>query len=259
MSADEDVVLHAVARDLLAEFRELDDMPADARARVRRRLEAEDDAPARAVQGRDARSWIVWSLVGAAAAAVLLLGVNALVPAVQEREQGTPAEAAPDRVESEGATGRVDVRSERAESKDGAVEAVTRTVEPVAVAPTSAPAKVVARKDRRVRDTTPPEIAAPPVTSEPAVEAKPSSTLEAERRLIAQAWNALAQGDPAAALASADTHRERFANGILAPERAAVEAIARCKRDGDDARARAFLKAHSRSPLAARVRSACAL
>jgi hypothetical protein len=83
------------------------------------------------------------------------------------------------------------------------------------------------------------------------------STLEAERRLIAKAWDALTRDQPGQALEVAREHADLFTNGVLAPERRAIEAIARCERDGDAAGASRFLRQYPRSPLAGRVRSAC--
>jgi hypothetical protein len=58
-----------------------------------------------------------------------------------------------------------------------------------------------------------------------------------------------------------EAHRARFPEGALAPERAAARALALCAAPGreDEARrvARAYIDAHGRSPLAARVRAAC--
>jgi hypothetical protein len=255
--------LHAVARDLLAEFRELEDMPADARARVRRSLEA-DDAPQReAVGSAGARSWIMWSLVGAAAGVALLLGLEAIVPMLSTEREAPRLEAAPDRADRGDASSRANVRDDAATRDRGArrepdevlAPAPVEVVVPAPDDPTSN--REAAGRASPPRRDPPPRDAAPSDPVEP--PAATASTLDAERRLVAQAWSALTEGDPGAALATAAAHRERFPNGALVPERFAVEAIARCKRDGDDSRARAFLNTHARSPLAARVRSACAI
>ena len=70
---------------------------------------------------------------------------------------------------------------------------------------------------------------------------------------------ALAQGNTAGALAVADEHARRFEHGLLAPERDAVETIARCRRGEGEGpgRAAAFHRAHPGSPLADRVDDAC--
>lgn len=255
--------LHAAARGLLAEFRAMEDMPADARARVRRRLlEADEDVPPRsAVAHAGVRSWIAWSLVGAAAGVALLLGLKAVAPMLSEQREVKPVEAAPDRVERERSTNRATVHDEppsRAKAPMRAPEVVPApgaiATPPVPETSTPPPISAVRRPATPPRERT----VETPATTEPEPAAS-ASTLDAERRLIAQAWSALARGDAAGALASAASHRDRFAKGVLTPERLAVEAIAHCKRDGDTSRARAFLQAHARSPMASRVRSACAL
>jgi hypothetical protein len=86
------------------------------------------------------------------------------------------------------------------------------------------------------------------------------STLAAERELVARAWGALALGETAQALEAAAEHARRFPEGLLAPERTAIDAIARCRRGDADGprRASAFHRAHPRSPLVERVDEACA-
>jgi outer membrane protein assembly factor BamD (BamD/ComL family) len=87
------------------------------------------------------------------------------------------------------------------------------------------------------------------------------TTLEAETRLVRAGVGALHAGDSVHALALFDEHARLYPTGALAEERAAERVIAlgdlrRC----DDARAAAlaFLRDHPSSPLAARVRTACA-
>jgi hypothetical protein len=89
--------------------------------------------------------------------------------------------------------------------------------------------------------------------------AEPGSTLAIERELVARAWRALALGETAQALDVAAEHARRFPAGLLAPERAAIDTIARCRRgDADGPRhADAFHRAHPRSPLAERIDEAC--
>jgi hypothetical protein len=260
--------LRAVARELLAEFRELDDMPADARARVRRLLAAGEAPRAREVSGgRDARASILWALVGAAAGVALLLGLKAVVPMVSERREAGRMEAAEDRVEREATSSAARVREQgRALSGEAAeVEVVVEVPEvlPEAVPevlPEAVPEPLVEREGvGRRRAKTPTSTSTSGSGSGSGSGSVTASTLEAERRVIAKAWDEVARGEPGRAIESAKEHRERFPNGVLVPERTAVEAIARCKRDGDDGAARAFLKAHARSPLAGRVRTACAI
>lgn len=88
---------------------------------------------------------------------------------------------------------------------------------------------------------------------------EPGSTLAAERELVARAWRALALGETAPALDAAAEHARRFPAGLLAPERAAIDTIARCRRGDADGprRATAFHREHAGSPLAKRVDEAC--
>jgi TolA-binding protein len=84
-------------------------------------------------------------------------------------------------------------------------------------------------------------------------------TLAAETALLRDADRALRAGDTATALARLDEHATRFPNGALAPERSAERLIVLCELGVADPRAVSrFLDARSGSPLAARVRSACA-
>jgi hypothetical protein len=102
-----------------------------------------------------------------------------------------------------------------------------------------------------------------PAPTSPAVAAPPASParLADELALVRRAWDALRAADHDDALRALEAHRARFPEGALAPERAAARALALCAAPGreDEARrvARAYIDAHGRSPLAARVRAAC--
>jgi len=85
------------------------------------------------------------------------------------------------------------------------------------------------------------------------------STLAAETSLLREADRAARAGDTATALARLDEHAARFPDGVLAPERVAEHLIVMCTLSAADPRAVAgFLSSHAGSPLAARVRRACA-
>lgn len=95
-----------------------------------------------------------------------------------------------------------------------------------------------------------------------AVRAFGEGTLAAETRLLQAAQQALRDQAREGALAIAEEHAARFPHGVLAPEREAVRAIALCELvmfDAGRAVARHFLEAHDGSPLAGRVRKACAM
>jgi len=87
-------------------------------------------------------------------------------------------------------------------------------------------------------------------------------TLERELPLLQSAQEALRNGDVDRALALLDLHARRFPEGMLAPERRAVHAMAVCRKSGraaGQAEANEFLREAPGSPLAARVRAVCAL
>jgi TolA-binding protein len=139
---------------------------------------------------------------------------------------------------------------------------------------TAAPSAVAARAAEVVAPAAE-VVAAPPVVASPVVVKAPAtrprrllerraapdatSTLAAETKLLRDADRALRAGDTATALARLDEHAARFPNGALAPERAAEWLIVLCEVGAADPRAVSqFLAARSGSPLAARVRRACA-
>jgi hypothetical protein len=142
-----------------------------------------------------------------------------------------------------------------------------RHVEPYAprAVATGAPRIVVSSPPAVV----PPVVAREPVEREPVARAHrsvdhrvaPDETrkLVAETALLRDADRALRAGDPATALARLDEHATRFPKGALAPERTAERLIVLCEVGAADPRAvEQFLAARSGSPLAARVRRACA-
>jgi hypothetical protein len=131
------------------------------------------------------------------------------------------------------------------------VSTLPRAVEPAPVAAVEAPPPVAAA-----------EAAAPaPVVKARAhhvATARPS-TLAAETALLRDADRALRAGDTATALARLDEDAARFPHGVLAPERAGERLVVLCEVGAADPRVVAqFLAARAGSPLAARVRRACA-
>ena len=91
------------------------------------------------------------------------------------------------------------------------------------------------------------------------VAASPASDLAKETKLLRGADRALRAGDTATAIALLDEHAARFPRGALAPERAAERLILTCEVGvADPRRVEQFLSSHPGSPLAARVRRACA-
>jgi hypothetical protein len=128
----------------------------------------------------------------------------------------------------------------------------------------SAPPRAVVEK---LEPPAAPVVEAPPAVKPPArvhrverqVAAAPASTLAAETTLLRDADRALRAGDTATALARLDEHAARFPDGALAPERAGERLVVLCEVGAADPRAVSqFLAARVGSPLAARVRHACA-
>jgi hypothetical protein len=92
-----------------------------------------------------------------------------------------------------------------------------------------------------------------------AVRPSADDSIVAETALLRDADRDLRAERPRDALALLDRHRAQFPRGVLAPERDAATLIARCEL-GTEARrdVDSFLATHVGSPLAARVRVACA-
>lgn len=226
--------LRGDARRMLTVWRDADDMPADARARVQRRLLA----PTRAspVRARGHAMTIAFALAAALLLAWWIAGMSA-------RSEHASHEGG------------------REQASDRATAPAPARTEPIAPAelPAATPATTTADETTPDAATTEPRRGPRPRTA--GHEATSIDTLAREKALVQQAWETLAAGDPDGALRIVDTHAREFPEGVLAPERRAVTLVARCKRGDADAteRAAAWLHSAARSPLAARVRAACNL
>lgn len=258
------------ARALLAAHREANDIPDDVAERIWSVVGA-DDAPepafdpleAPTASSRAHRRWLVYGGAALAAAAVLLLAWR-LGGTLAERRHAarTPAaavmhgEGTPSQGRASATPGTATVATPKQADPAPPPSAVPESSpEPTAPEPSPTPAETTARS-RASSPSTAPRPAAPTTEPEPTA---PASTFAAERELVARAWRALALGDHTDALQAATEHARRFPAGLLAPERTAIETIARCRQDPTDGprRAAAFHRAHPRSPLAARVDEAC--
>jgi hypothetical protein len=97
--------------------------------------------------------------------------------------------------------------------------------------------------------------------SEPGSGSPPGpATVAAEARLLRDADAALRAGDAAHALALLDQHAASFPGGVLVEEREAERVVVLCALGQVDAARQAgaaFVRDHSHSPLAARVRASC--
>jgi len=278
------------AFDPLEHEHELDARPrraAAGRHRPRKRSRAaiaEGQAGAR----RESVRWLGWGMTALAAAAVLVLAWQLGGMLAERRKVSRASDAAA--MQSGGGTtqgragagteGRVKARegdssTNPSPSPDSGREPI---ITPESSAPTAAgtplaPSSPITGStrepsrssgDAREPARTTPSLA-DPARSEPATDGldptpvQPGSTLAVERELVARAWRALALGETMQALDVAAEHARRFPAGLLAPERAAIDTIARCRRGDADgpARAASFHRAHPRSPLAERVDEAC--
>jgi hypothetical protein len=99
----------------------------------------------------------------------------------------------------------------------------------------------------------------PAVRRAPAPPPPPAADLAEETRLLRDADKALRAGATAKAISLLDEHAARFPKGALAPERTAERLIVSCELGvADQRRVDQFLASRGASPLAARVRRACA-
>lgn len=126
---------------------------------------------------------------------------------------------------------------------------------PVVVASQTTPAPVVTSEP--VTSVTVDEL--PTAAPKPALAKKPVTTVTdpaEEAKLVASIDAALRAGDATTALRLADEHAKKYPNGVLVEEREGGRAVARCM-SGSRASADAFLAAHPRSPMRARIVAAC--
>lgn len=230
------------AQATLRAYRELHEVPELVKARVHRRLQAAERELA-AERRTKLRAWAVASL---AAAALLLLLARSLLP-------GRPG--APDAAPLGEIAPYTQVNREDAAARERASIAAGQPQEP---AEAEGRATEVAASDAAAPRARPRRPA--PVERAPAAVARPVAVdLAAERRLLETAWRALTQGDHARALAATRQHREDHPEGVLSPEREAIEVIARCKSGAPSGAAEAaqFAASHGQSPWLGQVRAAC--
>jgi len=87
-----------------------------------------------------------------------------------------------------------------------------------------------------------------------------TETLGVERELLARAQRAITRGDPERALTFTARHAARFPQGVLLPERLALQAIALCETGDPEAGANVIArlsKAVPGAPSIARAQEAC--
>jgi len=273
--------------DLLAEFRDAEGLPGPARERIWNTVSA-DEPPRRrfvaapSTSAQPGRRWAIVAVAAVAAVTVLWLGLGDRLTADQARpDERRGAAAMVERGDDDPRTAverqvADSVPSERETSKTAATpESPTIPETPAPLEPEVAaddagaphaeattsvePKPTPSRSDQR---PAPNRVQPSPSRDpEPEPSAPPSpSTLSEEQRLVGKAWSALTEGNPEGAMSVVRDHAKRFPQGILAPERDAVSAIARCRisPDASSSILAAFRRAHASSPLASRVSKACA-
>lgn len=270
------------ARALLAAYRDAHELPAAIEDRIWSVVGA-DDAPAPAydpLEHEGPRNHVepspsgasksvrrlVWGTAMLAAAAVLVLAWQ-LGGTLAERRQAsrTPGAAvmqgggeSPQGRASASTPDRAGARVHEAPSTAPAPTAAQPTTAPALAPAPSAAASAASRRSTSSGGASS-SSSSPSQAGPDRAQPELGSTLAAERELVARAWRALALGETTPALEAAAEHARRFPAGLLAPERAAIDTIARCRRGDADGprRATAFHREHPGSPLAKRVDEAC--
>lgn len=262
--------LDAGLEDLLAEFRDGDVLSEDARERIWKTVGADEPPRRRFVPpplatATPGRRWAIGAVVAVAAATLLWLGLGDRLTA-DEAEPDARRDAAA-MVEHGDATPNAAIEREPASTRSRVpepepeldpVEPPLAPLEPNAPVESEAgvpqPETIESPEPRRPSKSRP-----RPKQAEPEPVPSPSSTLAEEQRMVGKAWSALTEGNPEGAMTIVRAHAEQFPSGVLAPERDAVSAIARCRISPDASTSilAAFRRAHASSPLASRVSKAC--
>ena len=253
------------------------------------RIEVEDEEPAWHEPTADdeeksaSRVWLWWSL-GAVAAAALL--VVLLAPSLSRQLAGDARDAAMFGHEEDSTQGQARNREPDARRGVGKRQGGPSARAPEAAAPPEVAPHTPAEDSLAIAadDGASPELvddsssSSPPESAQrregssrpPAARAAPSSggaaasvpvsDVAGEAALLRRVQRALSRNDLAGAEASLKQYRARFPKGVLAPEADGASVIVACRRGAPNAydRARHYLSRHSTSPLAARIRAACA-
>lgn len=272
MSERDDVLEHEelapepFMANMLAAYRDAEDMPSDAKARVQRRLESAPVVSAGDSAAAGSRGLWVGAAVIAVVAAILV------VPRLGDDDAPGPADVAESRTDDpiEGASmGGTSPERETSpapepapapapeEASDDDLDTVDEPGE-AAVEPADEGAdrkrSGTARKAHRRSQAAARESGPAPE------ELSPADSLAAETALLRRAQAALSSGKPRSAFSILREHAQRFPEGVLAEERRALEVVALCD-DGQVKRgrkqAKTFLAKHPGSALRERVAAAC--
>lgn len=256
------------ARTMLAAYREANEIPAAVEDRIWSVVGA-DDAPEPAFDPLEATAprrpnvrALGWAVGMLAVAAVLVLAWQLGGSLAERRRSASTPGAAVMQGGGDPSQGRASAGAAGPRSTEPSTIAPSvqhPLADPSAATaphgPTAEPDPSSHRAPTRPRRPEPHPPEPPPTEPEPPAH----SNLAAERGLVAEAWRALTLGETAQALDATAEHARRFPAGLLAPERAAIDTIARCRQStaADPDRASAFHRAHPRSLFADRVDEAC--
>lgn len=237
-------------RDLLAAYRDVERLPAAARAAAWRDIQAGLHAPQRLPARRRDLSPVLWGAVLLAAAVVLLLVRPA---ALAPTPMTVDPQAAHDVVPPSPTPLHTPSRTPRSVTPTSTTDPLSAdSVAPPAIDP---PAPRRAREPAR---TTEPLQAEPP-QAEPPLD-PPIPPLERELALLRAARDALARADADAALTALAEHAAEFPTGHLREERLVLRVEALCAAGSRaDARreATSFAQAHPNSPHARKLLRVC--
>lgn len=261
------------------------------------RIEVEDEEPAWREPAQDedeepsSRAWLWWTL-GAAAAGTLLVAL--LGPSISREVAGDARDAAMFDHEDDSTQGQARDREPAARRSVGTrqggssarvldeassdVEAVDTVSQDQSVTPHAEDILAIAADDgasaepeqgsssssppesarRRVGSSRPPAARGAPSSSPSAAVA--TSDVAGEAAVLRQVQRALSRDDLDGAAAALEAYRKRFPQGALALEADGAAVIVACRKGEASAtkRARRYLARHGASPLAARIRAACA-
>ena len=184
---------------------------------------------------------IVIAGVGLAAAPRVIAHVKAPSAAATARALPSPEKAADPR----SATASATTVTAAPATENRAADAPALTVDTLLIAVDALPA---ATASTTMRAPSP----AVPTTA-------PSAAMSSEEALlVGEIDTALRNGDAGGALRLAADHERRFPRGVLAQEREGARVVARCMNGSKSSSgAAAFLAAHPRSPMRARIVAAC--
>lgn len=247
-------------RDLLAAYRDVERMPAAARAAAWRDIQAGLHAPKLLPVRRRKLAPVIWGAVLLAAAVLLLLvRPAALAPTPTTVDPQAAHDVVPSSPTSLRTPARLTAGSSPPDEPAGSISPAS-TTNPVSAGSVAPPviAQPAPRRPREPARTTE-SLQAEPLQAAPPLD-PPVPPLERELALLRAARDALARADADAALIVLAEHAAEFPSGHLREERLVLRVEALCAAGSrDDARreATSFAQAHPDSPHARKLQRVC--